>query len=427
MNQPSTTKVLTKNVQNKFGYYFKKMSGHMGKPEVRFLYQMGIGLLKSQSSYINQIGIGLKEAIGLKKTTERLRRHYNKEGFWKKVILGHLKCVSTKVSDGDYMIIDLSDIQKEYSVAMEGLAPVKDGNSDKTGMGYWLMNIISINKEKVITPLYNKLYSFAKDTLSENNEIIMGIAIVREIIQKSVTWVMDRGADRPILIEYFLKNVLRFIIRLTKRRRLEYKGEELPVNEISKKVKLKYKLKAEKIKKNKIKTVIFLGGATKVRYNYKGEMVDLWLVVTKRENGGYAWFLTDSNKTDEMDVVTETFEAYGFRWKIELYHRHIKTQYHLEAIQIRKFEGLQTFLSALTIAMYLIYCEISSLHVMLIFKSGIKVWIKKTFKSMQNYIYYKIGLIIKELFKEVTPMSFLPEHSFYVKDRLQLSFNFPPD
>ena len=54
--------------------------------------------------------------------------------------------------------------------------------------------------------------------------------------------------------------------------------------------------------------------------------------VTKRENGGYCWLLTRSPKENIIDVIKEAFTAYGFRWKIEEYHRHIKSCYNLEVL-----------------------------------------------------------------------------------------------
>jgi len=42
-----------------------------------------------------------------------------------------------------------------------------------------------------------------------------------------------------------------------------------------------------------------------------------------------------------MEVSKWAFAGYGLRWKIEEYHRHIKLEYALEAIQIKTFTGIQ--------------------------------------------------------------------------------------
>ena len=111
-------------------------------------------------------------------------------------------------------------------------------------------------------------------------------------------------------------------------------------------------------------------------------LVDLWLVVTKRDNGGYCWLLTRSPKENITEIIQETFKAYGFRWKIEEYHRHIKSNFNLEDIQLKTFEGLQSMLAILTIAMSLIYCSLSSIHLKLILQSGIKTRNKEKFYEL---------------------------------------------
>lgn len=118
-------------------------------------------------------------------------------------------------------------------------------------------------------------------------------------------------------------------------------------------------LTAIKTGKNKKHKVAFKCGAVKVKYKIKDKEHELWLVVTKRENGGYCWLLTSSQKENIIDVIKEAFTAYGFRWKIEEYHRHIKSCYNLEDIQVKTFEGLQSMLAILTIAMGIIYSSLA--------------------------------------------------------------------
>jgi len=108
------------------------------------------------------------------------------------------------------------------------------------------------------------------------------------------------------------------------------------------------KLTATRILQSKKRQLVYECGTIKVRYQIKGKMHDLWLVVTKRANGGYCWLLTRSPKESIVEVIKEAFTAYGFRWKIEEYHRHIKECYNLEDIQIKTFEGLQSMLANMT-------------------------------------------------------------------------------
>lgn len=421
MSQPRAK--LTKQIQNSISRYFKKASSFLTKAESRNLREMVTGILKSQQVFVNQIATSIGDSISLKQTTKRLRRHYNKPGFWKKINNAHLESVKGKVHHGDYALIDISDIQKKYARMMEGIDLVKDGDTGKTGWGYWLMNVILANKHKQLTPLYSKLYSFDAGSLSENKEVMLAIEHITSTIQKLFTWVIDRGGDRSILKDYFVKNIEQFIIRLKRNTHLIYKGQSLTVKEIKDKFKLDTELSAVKMQKSKRTIKHYTAGATKVNYMLKNTHFELWLVIVRNLQGGFSYFLVRSEKQNKAEVIKQCFEAYGLRWKIEEYHRHIKQQYHLEDILIQKFEGLQSMLSILTIAMHLIYREISALHVKLLLESGIKTLNKESVYELINFVYYKIGNIVKILFAHVKPRAFLPDENLQPSAQLSLAFN----
>ncbi len=402
------SKVLTKQVQNKISGYFHKFSNHMTKPESRCIREMTTGILKTGTVLVNKIASGINDNISLSQTTKRFRNHYNKLGFFKKLFRGHMESVKGKIHHGDYILFDGSDIQKKYAKFMDGLDYVKDGDKGSIGLGYWLMDVVHFSKDHQMTPLINKLYSFDHGAKSENKEVIEAIEEVNSVIDKDVTHIFDRGMDRPICRDHIIIQDNNFILRLNAKTKLIYKGEELPVNKISRKIPLFMELTATKIQKSKKKLLKYECGAMKVKYQVKSKLYELWLVVTKRKNGGYCWLLTRSPKESIVGVISEAFKAYGFRWKIEEYHRHIKSCYGLEDIQVKTFEGLQSMLAILTIAMSLIYSSISSLHHKLILNSGIKTLNKEKSYELFNFIYYKISTIIKVLMANTTPRAFLP-------------------
>jgi hypothetical protein len=417
--------VLTKQVQNKISRYFLKLEQHLTKPESRCVREMTTGILKSGTVLVNKIATNICDTISLSQTTKRFRNHYNKAGFFKKLFRGHMNSIKGRVQHGDYILFDGSDIQKRYAKMMEGLDYVKDGDQASVGLGYWLMDVVHFSKDGEMTPLLNKLYSFDHGAKSENKEIMEAIEEVDSIIDKDVTRIFDRGMDRPICRDFIIAGQGNFNLRLKKTTKLIYNGKEIAVNKISRKIPLFMKLTATKMNKNKKHKVSFSCGAVKVKYKTKGKEHELWLVVTKRENGGYCWLLTRSPKENIIDVIKEAFTAYGFRWKIEEYHRHIKSCYNLEDIQIKTFEGLQSMLAILTIAMSVIYSSLSSLHIKLLLQSGIKTLNKEKISELRNFVYYKISAIIKILLAHMTPRAFLPPTEISRQDgqlRLALIF-----
>ena len=44
------------------------------------------------------------------------------------------------------MIIDISDLHKEYAKRMAGLGRVHDGSKHKEGSGYWLCDVTGVNE-----------------------------------------------------------------------------------------------------------------------------------------------------------------------------------------------------------------------------------------------------------------------------------------
>jgi hypothetical protein len=400
--------VLTKQVQNKVSRYFLKLENHLTKPESRCVREMTTGILKSGTVLVNKIATGICDNISLSQTTKRFRNHYNKKNFFLKLFRAHMNSVKGRIYHGDYILFDGSDIQKKYAKMMEGLDYVKDGDKASVGLGYWLMNVVHFSKGQKMTPLFNKMYSFDHGPKSENKEIMEAIEEVDAIIDKDVTKIFDRGMDRLICRDFRIAGQGNFNLRLKKITKLIYKGEETPVNKISRKVPLFMELTAIETKKNRKHKVVYKCGAVKVKYKIKNKVYELWLVVTKRENGGYCWLLTRSPKENIVDVIKEAFTAYGFRWKIEEYHRHIKNCYNLEDIQVKTFEGLQSMLAMLTIAMGIIYSSISSLHIKLLLQSGIKTMNKEKMYELHNFIYYKVSTIIKTLLANMTPRAFLP-------------------
>jgi len=415
------SKVLTKQVQNKISRYFLKLEGELTKPEARCIREMTTGILKTGTVLVNKIATGICDTISLSQTTKRFRNHYNKKGFFMKLFRGHMNSVKSKISHGDYILFDGSDIQKKYAKMMDGLDYVKDGDKGSIGLGYWLMNVVHFSRDQEMTPLYNKLYSFDHGAKSENKEVLEAIDEIGAIIEKDVTKIFDRGMDRPICRDFIIADKGNFNLRLKKTTKLVYKGEEVAVNKISRKVPLFMKLTATRIQKSKKRQLVYECGAIKVQYKIKGKLHDLWLVVTKRINGGYCWLLTRSPKESIVEVIKEAFTAYGFRWKIEEYHRHIKECYNLEDIQVKTFEGLQSMLAILTIAMSIIYSSLSSLHTRLLLESGVKTLNKEKMYELCNFIYYKISTIIKVLLANMTPRAFLPQSDPSPNDG-QLSF-----
>lgn len=73
---------------------------------------------------------------------------------------------------------------------------------------------------------------------------------VDAIIDKNVPRIFDRGMDRLICRDFIIEQGSHFILRLKTTTKLIYKGKEMAVNQISKKIPLFMELDAVKMGKN---------------------------------------------------------------------------------------------------------------------------------------------------------------------------------
>ena len=391
------SKILTKKIQTQLSNYFS-LNTEMTKPETRCLKEMVLGILKSKSVFVNQIAASLREPLKLKNVCKRLSAQYLKEDYAQAVRQTHLETVSGSVSKNNFILMDGTDISKKYAKYMEGLEFVKNGDTAEIGLGYNVLNINAISHDREITPLYSKAYSYEMGALSSNNEIKKAVRDVKEHIDDKGCWVFDRGADNGILKDFFIGECSQAIIRLNKNTKLFYKYKEIQVSHLVKKINFSISQRVTKIKKDKPVLEHYQLGAISVSYTIKGVAHTLWLVVSRnKKHGGLCYLLVKSKLNSAIEVAKWAFKGYGLRWKIEEYHRHIKQEYRLEGIQMKTFDGLQSMLATLTIAMFIIYKKIQTLHFSLLLDAGYNYLNKHNVRELTNFIYYKISKIVSIL------------------------------
>lgn len=389
--------ILTKRIQTKLSDYFS-LDAQMSKPETRCFKEMVLGLLKSKSVFVNQIAASLREPLKLKDVCKRLSSQYLKEDYAQKVVNTHLKNISGSISKNDFILMDGTDISKKHSKYMEGLEFVKNGDTGQIGLGYNVLNINAIDTHKEITPLYSKAYSYEMGALSSNNEIKKAVREVKEHIGDKGCWVFDRGADNNILKDFFVSECSQTIIRLKRNTKLSYKGTEQKVSQLVKKINFSLTQTVTKIKKDKPVLKDYELGAIPISYTTQGGTHSLWLVVSRdKKHGGLCYMLVKSKYPTAIEVAKWAFNGYGLRWKIEEYHRHIKQEYKLEDVQIKTFNGIQSILAILTVAMYIVYKKIRALHFSLLLDTGYNYLNKNIPRELTNFIYYKISRVVSIL------------------------------
>lgn len=382
-------------VQGKFHYFLGRFENYFSRPVWKFLCQMCFGILESGEVKLSKIALGLGERISLKKSTERLSRHLGRSGLCDAVMDSLLSVQRRSLRQCRYLLLDLSDIQKDYAERMEGLGYVYDGSAHQQGLGYWLLNVIGVSADgSKIVPAYSELYSFVSESLSENAQILSAITRVREVVGDDKIWIMDRGCDRIELMRRLLRQESYFVIRQCGKRSLWVKGKRMAFNEVSETLRLSYRFTVKKHHNYRFRERSYRVGARRVRLTKNGP--DLWLIVSKGVPGGYSWYLAYLPAPSKSEAVEMAFRGYGYRWKIEEVHRHVKEQYNWEGMCLRRYVALKNLNAIFWLAISFIYTQLESLPVE--FFTHFNVIYKRKLRELLGFIYYKLSVVVKMIF-----------------------------
>ncbi|MFA5499197.1 MAG: hypothetical protein WC327_06605, partial [Candidatus Cloacimonadia bacterium] len=72
-------KIVKQSMQVKFLQYLRKFKDSVYLPEYKFIQDLCLGILKTNSVICNKIAVSMNEKVSVKKICERFTRHLNKE------------------------------------------------------------------------------------------------------------------------------------------------------------------------------------------------------------------------------------------------------------------------------------------------------------------------------------------------------------
>jgi hypothetical protein len=314
------------------------------RPEMKNIGCLLYGMVKTPGVHVTGISRAQDERISPKKTWERLNRNLRREGLGDRLIEANLCERRHEIRSHRFCVIDPSDIQKPYARKMAGLSRVRDGDAAKEtiGNGYWWLNAVMADSDGII-PVFGELYSLdyeGRAHTSENSKILSVIDLIHGIHPEAI-YVIDRGGDRNALFTPMMESGKSFVIRANASRSLGLhcdSGKKRNIREIAQQVKCRMQIRSSRGE-------VFMVGIKRVYLNGGS----LWLVTSRRSNGGLSWYLT--NVEGGRSAVMETvMEAYGYRWRVEEYHRQIKQDYALEDIRLRSYHAIKNMVVLVMLA-----------------------------------------------------------------------------
>ncbi|AKJ63636.1 transposase [Kiritimatiella glycovorans] len=363
---------------------------HFSKPKQRFIEQMIFGLLAGKDVKLSTLSRKLDEPVQLKKTEARLSRHLNAPGMDQAINKEIASSASRKIHKDTLIILDPSDIRKNYAEAMPFLGRVRDGSTGQIVNGYWscLAVACEVGKRRML-PLHHRLWSAeAPDFISENHQLREIINMISRAVSRRGIYVIDRGGDRCKIYNHLLRNHWRFIIRLTGSRHLRYRGKNSRALDLAESCPMLYRDQLVKETREGEKTYQIEYGFRRVRM--PGKKPWLYLIVVKGFGRKPMMLLTTEEVTKSRKSIWFIVEGYISRWLVEDALRFIKQSYKLEDVRVLSYQRLQNMMALVLAAIYFSAVWLGS-SVKLAVLSAYAIKASKRFFGIAEFHYYALA------------------------------------
>lgn len=410
---------IARKIRGQIRRFSGELSTGLCKPARRFVAEAIYGIQARQSVLLSEIARSLNEGISLKKTEDRLSSQINRYGLKDKLGKNLLTIASKRIEEDTLLIVDTSDITKRYACRMEYMTQVRDGSTGKIGSGYWTVQVIGAELGEVhVTPLVHRLYSQrAPGFDSENDEILRAVRSVSRAVDKRGIYVIDRGGDRGKLLNPFLDQGLRFIVRLVgARRHLVYRGKYVYPRDLGAVCPMLYRERIIREESGKEKVYQVEYGYRKVRLPGRDEV--LTLVVIKGYGQEPILLLTNVEVARSRRSCFFVVHAYMRRWQVEETIRCMKQSYDLENVRLLTYRRLQNMIVLVLCAMYFAAVHVGdTVRLGVLAHHALKE--AKRFFGISDFRYYALADGIKTLL-EGFRKPFLPKGQPIVEE-LQIS------
>lgn len=328
--------------------FAKKLVVKEKRVEAKFVTQAIYGILRSGSIILKNIGTALNEPIQIENTIDRLSQNLQRN-LSPEIQKKYIKRMIDSLDKHCVILVDDSDVIKPYGEKFEALGKVRDGSSidNKIEKGYLMTEIVGLtaNKKQPVS-LFSHLHSSKEKHYKSTNEVLFqGLNQVINNLQGKATFVFDRGYDMNSLFNFMNKREHNFIIRLTERRKIFWKGKWFKATTLrdSRKGKIKTNLIFRREGKEKKETVYI--SHLNVKITASKNPVNLILVYGLGETP--MMLATNKVVQGKKDVIN-IVRTYMSRWRIEEYFRFKKQHFGFENFRVRSLKSINNLNQLLT-------------------------------------------------------------------------------
>lgn len=313
----------------------KRLSKGAHKDQQKFTGDMLYGVLASGSCILSRIADSLQEDIHKKNTVERLSRKLT-EDIPEEINERYLTLMQEISATEPPVFVDDSDVIKPYGRAFEALGRVRDGSAliPTIQKGYHVTEITALS-ERTRQPfsLFSHIHSSHEKEYVSVNEITF--RALRKTIARfpRSTYVFDRGYDMNRLFSFMNDNHAQYLVRLSEKRLLLYKGKWFKATTL------------RDTHKGKLKSNVMFDGKetecwfTCINTRIKGIKTNLKLVLVYGLSQTPMMLATNRPIKSKEDVVS-VVRLYFMRWRIEEYFRFKKQHFRFEGFRVRSLKAM---------------------------------------------------------------------------------------
>lgn len=351
------TKIASK-AKAQLANFMGKVSAHFSKPERRFVEECVYGIQASGDTKLSSIVRAIDDDTRPIHTEKRLSRNLDDDGLEAAVSGAVLKDGARSARRDTLLLVDPTEIRKEFSHRMEFVTRVRDASrSSKEGRdvlvnGYQGCMVAACRPGgRRTVPLALKLWSSRSPGFrGENDEVLK---IVREVYAatggKGVV-VYDRGGDRPAFYEHFIGERRDFIVRL-KGRSVLSRGGTREVHDLARQCVMRHSHHVTFDSHGRECNVPISFGAMPVRLPaHPGK--ELRMVVVRGFGQDPMMLLTSLPVDGSFKSQWRVVEGYLSRWRIEETIRFARQAYGLENIRVMTYSRIRNMASLVLASAY---------------------------------------------------------------------------
>ncbi|MCK4565074.1 MAG: transposase [Verrucomicrobia bacterium] len=389
-------------IRDQFDGFMGIVSPHFSKPISKFLKQMVFGLQSAKDIKLSNVARALDESIALKKTEERLSRNLKAEGLDGKLNTIIAEEGASRIGKDTLIIVDPTDIRKEYAEKMPYLATIRDGSSGELATGYsGCMAVACEPRRRTMTPLHLRLWSSeAPDFVSENHQVLEVMRTLHEAASGRGIFVYDRGGDRKTIMHKLLDWGARMVIRQVGNRHVVFNGKLREELEVAEGCAMKYAETIVKETRKGEKVYHLEFGVRRVKLPSRDEQMAL--VVVRGFGRKPLMLLTNVEVKSSRKSIWRIVEAYISRWLVEEAIRFMKQAYNLEDIRLLDWQRLKNMMGILLVALYFLSVHLGT-GLRLEILAGHIVAASKRFYGVTEFCYYALADGIGALLSRISP------------------------